>query len=738
MRRFIRELRRREVFRTLGLYVGVCWIVLQAGSIFLPAFDSPRWVLRALIVIAIAGFPVAAVLAWIYDFNAGHIHRDSKSVSVPAEPLGGRKMDFVVIGVLIAALTFSVYLNLRGRAEVSEDLEPVSVLIADFENRTGDKIFDGLLEHALTLGVKNAPYIAVFDRNDAEKLASEVDASIQGLSPDKARLVSIRQGLGMVLAGSIEPANRGFRLRLAGLEPTSGDTIFEVSEQAADRDGVLGAVSSLSIAVRGELGDPTLRAVDPVRGSRAGGNAATFTTSLEAAKAESTAAQLQLEGRHAEAIESYRRATELDPSYAAAYGGWAISEYELGRRDAAEQLFQKALSLLDTLSEHDRLNMLGTYYYVTQNYEKGLENLSELAERYPADGAALNNVAVMAFMTLDFDRALADGKRALDVFPNTRLYRSNYALYAMYAGKFDLAAQEARKVVDDHPAYGIAYLPIAVERLVNKDFDGARAAYRRMATATEGRLGESAATLGLADIEMYAGSFDTAQQVLTPGIDADLRQSVEYGAALKQVALAEAQGESGDFASAAESAKRALELSSAVSIKVPAALVLRDAGETRRFDEIAEQLSGALQPHSRAYGMMLRAVDLRGDGRLVDAIELIESALGIADLWRVRLELGRAYLEAGYFAQAFDEFQRCSNRRGEATALFLEDMPTFRYLAQLPYWLGRAQEGLNATGSAVRNYAAFLELRPSGGAFVEDARGRLAALNAGGAANAAR
>jgi tetratricopeptide (TPR) repeat protein len=738
MSRFIRELRRREVFRTLGLYVGICWILLQAGSILLPAFDSPRWVLRALIVMAAAGFPVAGVLAWIYDIKAGHVRRESETVSAPADSLRGRKMDFVVIGVLAAALTFSVYLNLRGRTEIPDGLEPVSVLIADFENRTGDSIFDGLLEHALTLGVQNAPHIAVFDRNHAESLAAEIDSSINRLPPDTARLIGVRQGLGVVLAGSIESANRGFRLRLSGLEPTSGDSLFQVSEDAADRDGVLGAVASLSVAVRGALGDPTLRTVDPVKGSRAGDNAETFTTSLEAAKAESIGAQLVFEGRHGEAVESYRRATELDPSFAAAYGGWAISEYELGRREIAASLFEKALSLTDKMSEHDRLAMLGNYYYVTQSYEKALESLSELAEHYPADGAALNNVAVMAFMTLDFDRALAEGKRTLDIFPNARLYRSNYALYAMYAGEFDLAAQEARRVVDAYPGYGVAYLPIAMAHLVSKDFDGARTAYRSMGTATDGRLGRSAATLGLADVEMYVGSFDGAREILLPGIATDIERGAEYAAALKQIALAEARIETGELESAAESAKRAVELSPTLSIKLPAALVLRDAGQIDESNEIAGELAGALQPHNRAYGMMLRAVDLRGNGQLVAAIELLESALDVADLWRIRLELGRAYLEAGYFPQAYDEFQRCRDRRGEATALFLEDMPTFRYLAHLPYWLGRAQEGLNATDAAMRNYSAFLELRPAGGVFVEDARMRRAALSSGEGAIAAR
>jgi len=86
----------------------------------------------------------------------------------------------------------------------------------------------------------------------------------------------------------------------------------------------------------------------------------------------------------------------------------------------------------------------------------------------------------------------------------------------------------------------------------------------------------------------------------------------------------------------------------------------------------------------------------------------------IVDLWLARLDLGRAYEEAGHHAEAFAELERGRKRRGEATALFLDDIPTYRQLATLPYWLARAQEGLGQTQAAAANYKAFLALRPDG------------------------
>jgi len=69
MANLFRELRRREVFRTVGFYVGISWIVIEASSVLLPTFDAPEWALRAIIIAALVGFPITIALAWIYDIT---------------------------------------------------------------------------------------------------------------------------------------------------------------------------------------------------------------------------------------------------------------------------------------------------------------------------------------------------------------------------------------------------------------------------------------------------------------------------------------------------------------------------------------------------------------------------------------------------------------------------------------------------------------------------------------------
>ena len=106
MHRIIKELRRREVFRSAGLYIGICWILIEASSVMLPTFGAPEWVLRAIIIAAFVGFPVMLVLSWVYDVTSHGIEVQADAADTVVEPFFNRKTDFVVIGVLTVALIF--------------------------------------------------------------------------------------------------------------------------------------------------------------------------------------------------------------------------------------------------------------------------------------------------------------------------------------------------------------------------------------------------------------------------------------------------------------------------------------------------------------------------------------------------------------------------------------------------------------------------------------------------------
>lgn len=99
--------------------------------------------------------------------------------------------------------------------------------------------------------------------------------------------------------------------------------------------------------------------------------------------------------------------------------------------------------------------------------------------------------------------------------------------------------------------------------------------------------------------------------------------------------------------------------------------------------------------------------------------------------WLSRYYLGVAYVQAGHYAEALSELEACVKRQGEVTAVFMDDVPSYRYAVALPYWLARAQEGVQLKSNALANYKKFLELRPagSGDPLAADAQARLRTAN---------
>jgi tetratricopeptide (TPR) repeat protein len=719
MHKLIRELRRREVFRTLGLYVGVFWIIIEASSVFLPAFDAPDWVLRGIIIIAIVGLPVAAVLAWIYDISESGVHVQSDPTDTVVVPFGGGKSDFVVIGVLSVALGVSLYLNFSGgRAVVVDSIEPVSILIANFDNKTGDELFDGSLEPALQIDIENAAFITGYRRDAARALASQWQSTDAVLDENTARLVALREGVKLVMAGSIEQKGKRYALSVRAIDPQNGEVLTAVSVDAEDKLDVFASIGTLASDLREQLGDASADRHES-------DSPAIFTTiSLETAKAYSKAQTLQYEGRYEEAMQVYEQALEYDPNFARAWSGLAWSASASDKTEDAAEFWEKALATLDTMTERERLRTLGLYYStVTRDVQKAIETFETLVAKYPSDAAAHDALAKQYLRSLDFDDALRERRVVLDLYPNSVLDRSNYAMYALYASDYETATTEALRVQELDANYYEAWIPIAMQALASDDPDGTRAAYQEMSET--GGSATLTASLGLADVAMFVGDADTAIAAIRDGITAAETAGSQKFLSTLYIALADAQMLSGDSSAALATVDSALRVSSGLSTQVPAGLIAIDAGQREAAARIAAELGQSLQPQNRAYGKLLTGIIALQNKKYVEAIDSINGGIQFADLWLLRFWLGRAYLDAGYFAEALDEFTAAAARHGEATSIFLDDLPTYRYAATLPYWQARAQHELGMDEAARANYLTFLGRRNEDDALARDARQRV-------------
>ena len=176
--------------------------------------------------------------------------------------------------------------------------------------------------------------------------------------------------------------------------------------------------------------------------------------------------------------------------------------------------------------------------------------------------------------------------------------------------------------------------------------------------------------------------------------------------------------------------KTALERSRQPNVAYPAARVYLEAGQEREAAALAAELARSLDADAQAYGKLIDGeVDLkRGDGR--KALDHFQEAKAIADTWLGRLALARAYLQTGALPEAHSELDLCLKRRGEAMAVFLDDMPSAWYLPPVTYYLARVQEGLGSA-AASGSYEAFLTMKKAAepiDPLVADARRRLSAV----------
>ena len=125
----------------------------------------------------------------------------------------------------------------------------MSVLISDFENPTHDRAFEGSLEQALTIALESAPFITTFDRDEAHKVVTQLKAG-QLLDETAARVVSSREGIKVVLAGSIAASGPGYTISLKAVDPGNGNILGTATASASDKGEVLKALSTVAARTR--------------------------------------------------------------------------------------------------------------------------------------------------------------------------------------------------------------------------------------------------------------------------------------------------------------------------------------------------------------------------------------------------------------------------------------------------------------------------------------------------------
>jgi serine/threonine protein kinase/tetratricopeptide (TPR) repeat protein len=624
---------------------------------------------------------------------------------------------FAALAVLILAFAGFFYSRSHSGVAGSAQHAPVTLLVADFKNDTSDGVFDGTLEPTFNLALESASFINSANRVHAHGVAEKLQPGANTLDESLARLVAVREGIAVIVSGSVSQAGAGYKITAKAVDAVTGRTIAQTQSEAASKEDVLRLVGRLATEIRNALGGTTPDSIQLAK-------AETFSSgSLEAAHEYAIAQSMQEASKSREAISHYDRALQLDPDMGRAYAGLATTYAGLGQREKALEDYQAAMARIDRMSDREKYRTRGGYYLLVRDPLKAIDEYTALVKQFPADDAGYSNLALAYFYRRDVSRALEEGRHAVEINPKGLLERTNVALYASYAGDFASAVKDATSVLETDPSNDYAQQALALAQMGEGNVTAAAASYAKL--ASRGPDGASIGSLGLADIALYQGRASDAIAGLEKGLAADLKEKNSPAAALKLTALAFAQLLAGQNSQAVADAEKALAMDKDTGVQVAAGRLFIEAGQLPKGLAVAAQLSDSTEPARQLYGKLLLGEAKLKSGDIKQAIALFDSAQNMSDTWLGRFDRGRAYLERGSFTEAYSDFEVCLKRQGEVSALLLDDMPTFRLLPPTYYYMGRAQEGLKSP-AAKESYKKFISLQENGtGPLLADARLRL-------------
>ncbi len=642
-------------------------------------------------------------------------------VQVPV-PVEEKKKKLPIIPIAIAAVVLIAaviggLMFFRKSGGTAQAQKPVSVLLADFSNSTSEDVFDGTLEPAFALALEGAPFISAYNRSQARKELNQIKPG-STLDEANGQLLAVRNGIAVVVSGSVAKQGDGYTLAVRAVDAVNGKVISSQSAEVKEKGAVLKAVGSLASSIRKDLGDTTTASEQTAQQE-------TYTSSsLEAAHEYAKAQELRYAGKTEDAIKGFQKATELDPTFGTAYAGLAAIYANLGRREEAKKAYQQAMQHLDRMTEREKYRTRGGYYLATLDAPHAIEEFTSLTKAFPADNMGHSALGFAYYLRRDMSKAMEEGKRALDIYPKNVPYRNNVALYALYAGDFKTAETEASAANAGNPSYMKAYVTLALSQVAQGKRDEAAQTYAKLQKLSA--AGASFAALGLADLALYEGRNKDAIDVLTTSIATDLTDGKKDAAAKKMVLLAEAQLAEGNKSAAQSNVERALS-TSRPDVLFSSARMLVELGQFPKASSIAAELATQVEPVPQAQAKLIEAEISLKKGKNPEAVQLLQAAINISDLWMARYALARAYAASNALPQADSEFDRCMRRQGEASDAFLDEMPTFHYYPAMIYQYGLLRVAQGNKDGASQMFKSFLSMRnkASNDPMVEDAKKHL-------------
>ena len=507
MSNFIDELKRRKVFRVTATYAVVAWIIMQIGEVTFPALRLPDWVLTAVVVVLLIGFPVVAIVAWIFDRTPdGIVRTPSNSESIVNEPttqVGNMevKVDtrpfylqkrniFLVFGVLAGIIIGQFNLFESEGKLVNYTGDRIPVAIADFENNTEDQSLNGLSGLLIT-SLEQSNYLSVLTKSRMYDLLKQMGKPEINIIDEKLGAeICRRADIGSLVLTSIRKFGDLYSIDLKILDVQSNEYLYSTNVQARGKEQIPSLIDEISKQTRTSLAEKA----EEVEGSQT--TIANMTTkNLEAYRYYDIGEKALNQLRWEEAETNLIKAIELDSTFALAYFQLARTFSWNYNTEMYRKYIQKSMDYIDSVPNKERLYITARYvngweskiplyeeiiqkypneklayfeigdrFFHNGNIEKSIDYFKKSYELDPSFGLAFTHLKDAYITVEDHNKNIEIAERTLSLYPNDPVYKRHQLNSYLWAGKFSEYFGLVREIddaevqlVDTDLAFGYGY-----------------------------------------------------------------------------------------------------------------------------------------------------------------------------------------------------------------------------------------------------------------------------------------
>jgi serine/threonine protein kinase/Tfp pilus assembly protein PilF len=633
--------------------------------------------------------------------------RSTGRTRASAPPRGFSRADGYIVAALAAALIAGglYYRSHRPKPLTDKD----TIVLADFDNETGDAVFDDALKQGLSVQLAQSPFLQLISErrvNETLKLMGRLPGD--RLTPEVTREVCIRTGSKAMLSGSIAGLGSHYVLGLKAVNCETGDVLAETQEQTADREGVLKALDAAAVSMRSKLGESlstVQKYATPLREAT--------TSSLEALRIYSLGMKtVSMKGPTA-ALPFFKRTVELDPAFAEAYAGISSSYAQLGEQERAAEYARKAYELRGKASEVERLAIEVNYYEVgTREPEKAAQMCELWWQAYPRDARPLRDLGFMHSTLGKHEKALEAARQAMQIGPRTAGYYFGLGIDYTSLNGFDEAEAVYKEAAQRNLEDEILLLARYQLAFVKGDTDE----MAQLAATAAGKPGtEDLLLAAQAETQAWYGKLKNARALTQGAVASAQNNDAKETAAAYQAVAALREVESGNPGQARANVALGMKLAPKGYARDLAALALARAGDTAEAENLAAELDKTFPldtlvqqywlPSIRAAVALQRndpkrAIELL---KAASATELSADRLSNIGVFLIPVYLrGEAYLKLHDGNAASTEFQKFIDHRGLVA--------NFSWGALARLGLARASAAQGDTAKARAAYEGFLAL----------------------------